>query len=223
MAFTAFSDDYSMKRTITAYNCPNCGASVSPDRPSSCVYCGSKIAVRVCPSCFGAIAAGMKSCPSCGAKAENSSPSDSSLQCPRCETPLSSVLTGHYPVHECKGCGGLWLDKKTFQEICTHEEAQEAVLGCQNQAVGPAVQLKTRRAYIPCPECRKLMNTKNFSGSGIVLDWCRDHGSWFDRGELQKIISFIRNGGLRKARERELEELEERRLDLEFLKFRDFE
>jgi Zn-finger nucleic acid-binding protein len=203
-----------MKQPVTAYNCPNCGASISPDSPSSCVYCGSKIAVRVCLSCFGAIAAGMKKCPSCGAKVENSSRSDSSLQCPRCETPLAVLHAGAYPVHECTGCGGLWLDKKTFQDICTREEAQEAVLGSQTQpqTAGAEAAPKARRAYIACPECRKLMNTKNFSGSGIVLDWCRDHGNWFDRGELQKIISFIRNGGLRKARERELKELEERRL-----------
>ncbi len=66
-----------------------------------------------------------------------------------------------------------------------------------------------QRAYIPCPECRKLMNRKNFSGSGIVLDWCRDHGSWFDRGELHRIVQFIRDGGLKKAREREVLKLKE--------------
>lgn len=44
----------------------------------------------------------------------------------------------------------------------------------------------------------------------VVLDWCRDHGSWFDRRELQQIVTFIRNGGLRKAREREESRLQER-------------
>jgi Zn-finger nucleic acid-binding protein len=54
------------------------------------------------------------------------------------------------------------------------------------------------------------MNQKNFSGcSGVVLDWCRDHGSWFDRSELQQIVAFIRNGGLQKARKREQLELKE--------------
>jgi Zn-finger nucleic acid-binding protein len=59
------------------------------------------------------------------------------------------------------------------------------------------------------------MNQKNFSGcSGVVLDWCRDHGSWFDRLELQQIVTFIRNGGLRKAREREESRLQERESSL---------
>ena len=61
-----------------------------------------------------------------------------------------------------------------------------------------------------CPECGKLMNRKNFSGcSGVVLDWCREHGSWFDRNELQQIVAFIRNGGLHKARELEQLQIKE--------------
>jgi Zn-finger nucleic acid-binding protein len=216
-----------MARTVSAYNCPNCGASVSPDSPSCCAYCGSAITVRVCPSCFGAVAVGMSRCPSCGAGvAESAAGSASALKCPRCETALSAAIAGKHALHECTRCGGLWLDKDTFQEICMREEAQEAVLGYQMQhdIAAPGVAPKFRRAYIPCPECEKLMNTKNFSGcSGIVLDSCREHGSWFDRGELQKIITFIKNGGLRKAREREIEDLQQRRLDLEALRLRDLE
>jgi Zn-finger nucleic acid-binding protein len=98
-----------------------------------------------------------------------------------------------------------------FQSICARQEEQEAVLSFKSEAsVRPAVQgNKPRRVYIPCPKCGKLMNHKNFSGSGIVLDWCRDHGSWFDRNELQQIVRFIGDGGLRKAREREKTKLKE--------------
>ncbi len=68
--------------------------------------------------------------------------------------------------------------------------------------------LPSKRFYIPCPECGKLMNQKNFAGcSGIVVDLCKPHGIWFDRQELQGIINFIKNGGLHKARENELANL----------------
>lgn len=64
------------------------------------------------------------------------------------------------------------------------------------------------------------MNHKNFSHcSGIVLDWCRDHGSWFDKRELQEIVCFIRNGGLKKARERERTNLREEKARLRMQKF----
>jgi Zn-finger nucleic acid-binding protein len=189
-----------------AFNCPNCGAAATPDS-HLCAYCGSSIAARICPSCFGNVAVGMKHCPLCGAVVADSTPKEeSSLACPICATELSLAAVGQHSLYECPQCGGLWLDKTSFQEICTREEAQEAVLRFRFEEDPKSVNKteKRKRAYIPCPECGKLMNHKNFSRcSGIVLDWCRDHGSWFDRRELQQIIIFIRNGGLQKARERE--------------------
>jgi len=48
------------------------------------------------------------------------------------------------------------------------------------------------------------MNRMNFAGcSGVIIDWCKPHGSWFDLKELQQIVRFILGGGLKKARERE--------------------
>ncbi len=37
------------------------------------------------------------------------------------------------------------------------------------------------RAYRPCPVCTRLMNRVNFGRrSGVLIDRCRAHGSWFD-------------------------------------------
>jgi len=149
----------------------------------------------------------MRHCPACGNSVLTEAPEKKScLQCPRCETNLAEVTVGKHLLHECAQCGGLWVDKNSFQDICIHEEEQEGVLNFRSEMeMQPDTQPhKPGRAYIPCPQCGRLMNHKNFSGrSGIVLDWCRDHGSWFDRRELQQIVTFIRNGGLRKAREQE--------------------
>ncbi len=97
------------------------------------------------------------------------------------------------------------------------------MLGYQPDSVNtPAsTEHKPRRAYIPCPECGKLMIPKNFSGcSGVIIDLCRDHGSWFDRNELQQIVLFIRNGGFSKARKREQLELKEQENRVWMEKFR---
>jgi hypothetical protein len=54
--------------------------------------------------------------------------------------------------------------------------------------------------YRPCPECAQLMNRKNFGGSsGVVVDICSLHGAFFDRGELPRVLDFVRRGGLAKA------------------------
>jgi Zn-finger nucleic acid-binding protein len=196
---------------MQAYNCPNCGASVAADS-LSCGYCGSAIATRICPACFGAVSIGMRHCPHCGSEAADPKPLKTGpLRCPRCEANLVLCSVGQKTLNTCSQCGGLWVEKSIFQSICTHEEEQEAVLGFQSEYLKTpsAGGRKPQRAYIPCSECGSLMNHKNFSGSGVVLDWCRDHGSWFDRGELQQIVAFIRDGGLKKAREREQQKLKD--------------
>jgi Zn-finger nucleic acid-binding protein len=69
--------------------------------------------------------------------------------------------------------------------------------------------------YVPCPECRKLMNRQQLAGcSGIIVDWCKAHGTWLDRDELKQVVQFIQAGGLKKSREREKVKLEEERLNL---------
>lgn len=50
--------------------------------------------------------------------------------------------------------------------------------------------------YIPCPECGVLMNRRNFGGtSGIIVDVCSVHGTWFDAGELAAVLAFVESGG----------------------------
>jgi Zn-finger nucleic acid-binding protein len=56
------------------------------------------------------------------------------------------------------------------------------------------------------------MHRVNFAGeSGVITDVCRNHGVWFEREELRKIVEFIRGGGMRVARERQLGLLERER------------
>jgi Zn-finger nucleic acid-binding protein len=56
------------------------------------------------------------------------------------------------------------------------------------------------------------MNRINFAHcSGIIIDVCKKHGTWFDRDEMRRVIEFIRGGGMEKARAREMANLEEER------------
>jgi Zn-finger nucleic acid-binding protein len=56
------------------------------------------------------------------------------------------------------------------------------------------------------------MNRSNFArSSGVIIDLCKEHGAWFDAGELPKIVDFINNGGLARAREKELIDLQAER------------
>ncbi len=196
------------------YNCPNCGAAATPESVR-CAYCHSSLATVVCSKCFGAIFIGMKHCPWCGESAAAGKPAEAAKgKCPRCNMDFLLVRISKRTLSECPACGGLWVDHDTLQEICASQEEQQAVLGFNPQpsAASPSEQAKPTRVYIPCPRCNKLMQRRQFAGcSRVVVDWCKTHGTWFDRNELHQIVQFILDGGLGKSREREKHELEQAR------------
>ncbi len=154
---------------------------------------------------------GTKYCPWCGAE-----PSRENLAgriagpCPRCGVKMSPVKVGKTHLNECRRCGGLWVDTASFQQLCDDREDQEQVLGTALPAAGRPLDVSANRMYVPCPACNKLMNRVNFAScSGVIVDWCKEHGTWFDKDELRRIVEFIRGGGLKKSRDREKEKMKD--------------
>jgi Zn-finger nucleic acid-binding protein len=193
-------------------NCPNCGAASATDLPR-CQFCGSRLATVACAACFAMMFAGSKHCQRCGAPAAvaNVEPLND-LKCPRCEIDMSQVTIGTTAVFECEKCFGLWLDVVSFEKICTDREQQSAVLGFASQSPVKPASDPNKVKYVPCPVCSQLMNRMNFARcSGVVVDICKQHGTWFDRDELSRIVEFISGGGLEASRIREKEELKEER------------
>lgn len=130
---------------------------------------------------------------------------------------MARVLIGDLALLECTGCDGVWVDATQFERICADSEAQAAVLhrwngGTTSVRVAPV-------KYRPCVACGKMMNRVNFGRlSGTVVDVCRGHGTFLDAGELHAIVTFIKDGGLDRARQREKSDLEEERRRLTALK-----
>ena len=158
---------------------------------------------------------GSKHCPRCGAAATTAKPGDlTERKCPHCRQILRSVVIGATSVQECESCLGLWVDVGSFERICADREQQAVVLGAASPAPGSPVT-ETKVQYLPCPECRQLMNRINFARcSGVIVDICKGHGTWFDRDELSRIVEFIRAGGLDLARAKERVQIEEQRRQL---------
>jgi Zn-finger nucleic acid-binding protein len=162
--------------------------------------------------------AGSRHCPHCGARGARAESTSGELPCPRCGTALHAARVGDADVHDCAACGGIWLDADTFHAVTADRERQSAVL-----AFAPPLDRAQNAAetvrYAPCPRCRGMMNRLNFARvSGVVVDTCRQHGTWFDRDELRRIVEFIQGGGLEAARHREKIKLEDERRHLERMK-----
>jgi Zn-finger nucleic acid-binding protein len=205
------------KMQAQTLNCPNCGAAISSDSPQ-CRYCESKLATIACPSCFAMMFIGSKFCPHCGAApAESKSAPLSVLKCPRCRIDMVSSTIGAAPMRECERCGGLWVEVAVFEKICVLREQESAVLGSALQVHQPPPGGDVEKIrYVPCPQCGQLMNRINFARcSGVVIDVCKGHGTWFDRDELREIVEFIRGGGLEVSRQKERHEIEFERQQLQ--------
>lgn len=163
---------------------------------------------------------GSRHCPHCGAAAATAAASPlAALKCPRCKVEMSSITLGGEALRECEHCSGLWLDVAAFERICTSREQQSSVLGVASTVPGHAANLTaepTKVCYVPCPQCGQLMNRMNFAHcSGVIVDVCRGHGTWFDRDELREIVEFIRAGGLELSRQKEKRAIEFERQQLE--------
>lgn len=195
--------------------CPGCGAPATADL-HGCTHCGARLATVACPSCFGMVFRGTAHCPHCGDRAGRAAaPPAGPLPCPACRAETTAVRVGETSVRECGGCGGLWLDNAAFDALCADRERHAGVLAFRAAAAAPA-PVDTRVRYRHCPECGALMHRVNFQrASGVIVDVCRDHGTWFDADELRRIVEFIQSRGAEMAHHRERMRLEEERRKLE--------
>jgi len=159
---------------------------------------------------------GSRHCPHCGTAATQPKDAELSvLKCPRCKIDMASVTIGATPMRECERCGGLWVEVAMFEKICVHREQQSSVLGAASRVPAHPTAEEEKIRYVPCPQCGQLMNRINFARcSGVVVDVCKGHGTWFDRDELREIVEFISGGGLEVSRQKERHEIEFQRQQL---------
>lgn len=194
-------------------NCPACGAPVDPDL-QKCTFCDTRLATVICPGCFGTVFEGVKHCPHCGEVVVGRvviHGETSSHCCPRCAESLRVEVVSGTPLERCAKCEGLWVDRETVDKIYKSRE-QTVAIGKIFQPDGPPPKKisRTRDGYLKCPNCEKLMNRKNFGRySGVLVDICNPHGTWFDADELRHVLEFIASGGLEKAAKKEKMALEE--------------
>jgi Zn-finger nucleic acid-binding protein len=140
--------------------------------------------------------------------------SDAVIACPKCTTPLYVALCEDVEVDSCPSCHGVWVDvieEKIILQITPKAFTVED-LRLFRKLYQPPNTVDPAR-YVPCPVCGKLMHRKVWgSHSGVIVDKCYDHGTWYDAGELEKVREFVALGGVEfeklKLTERGLQELE---------------
>lgn len=205
-------------RDALARRCGSCGAAIEP-KVRECPFCRAALvhdtaSLRlICPECFSRNDEAYKYCINCGVefRPQPVPGATPDISCPACGDKLAVQSIGGVPVRECARCGGLWVPGEHFDALVKRamETARaNPVRGLVGAQLKPAAPVgETKVAYRRCPVCENPMHRKNFGRrSGIILDWCGEHGTWLDAKELEQVAEFVLTGGLEEAERRRTEE-----------------
>jgi Zn-finger nucleic acid-binding protein len=197
---------YNAVMDARTYACSACGAQVD-EHARRCRFCTAPIATVRCACCFHMNVPEASYCSGCGQKLGLEPVGEAgTLLCPVCKRPLEAYRGGADPerarggtLFDCDVCGGQFVEHALLHELVQRHD-HTALPGDATHPSGP---LDARSSYIPCPECGALMNRKNFAEvSGVIVDVCKKHGTWFDLGELPRVLAFVAAGGLTRSRHR---------------------
>jgi Zn-finger nucleic acid-binding protein len=108
------------------------------------------------------------------------------MDCPMCHSAMITLELADVEIDHCTSCGGIWLDSGEL-EILLGDAAQAKRVLNSFQPSSSATELPRM-----CPICDKKMAkvVVGRSDPPLVIDKCiRGDGLWFDRGELQAIVT----------------------------------
>jgi Zn-finger nucleic acid-binding protein len=108
--------------------------------------------------------------------------------CPRCNVGLFAGKVGHLDALGCGACGGLWVDNEATTTILRRYDLDAAQLARMIDARAAAQQALSPFATASggCPICTKPLEAAEHQGTR--LDFCALHGTFFDRGELARVL-----------------------------------
>ena len=108
------------------------------------------------------------------------------MQCPVCKEPMVTMELNNVEIDYCFDCGGIWLDQGELEQLVSDTDYLKKLL--KTFKVKHFIKEKKRR----CPKCnRKMKKVSVGLERKTLLDVCpKQHGIWFDSGELYGIISL---------------------------------
>lgn len=106
------------------------------------------------------------------------------MQCPKCNTAMSSLEGLAFSANRCNGCGGVWLSDADI-DVKKHRAAVNAI---DTSTPADQANLNEVRA-INCPNCDiALMKMVDSTQLNVDYEACPDcRGAFFDAGELKDL------------------------------------
>jgi len=184
---------------MSRFDCLKCGAPLAP-KSKLCTYCGARSDLD-----FGV---GMRRTDDLTER-----------QCPECDVGMHALTLSaegdQVDVDRCERCFGIFFDVGELETITRGIAKSQPHIDRDrlNQLLSEeAPQSNRKKAYIPCPICKTMMNRRSYGSlSGVVIDYCRDHGIWLEGGEYRQIINWIKAGGRALDQQQQIASLEKAR------------
>ena len=110
------------------------------------------------------------------------------MKCPVDKSDMIVVEHEKIEIDHCLKCAGVWLDSGEMELLVTTLKADGAP--AQAEMLTPH-DVGSAEGNRKCPVCGRKMDKAQIGISKTVLvDICpRNHGLWFDAGELQQVLS----------------------------------
>ena len=128
---------------------------------------------------------------------------ESERNCPCCHKPMQTInlkTDGKFLIERCEQCMGLFFDTGELEAIL--ENSVSNIFHINQKRINTInkelFQEDTQRAtfYIKCPVCNDMMHRKNYANSsGVIADYCKNHGVWLSGGELKQLMEWKIAGG----------------------------
>lgn len=141
-------------------------------------------------------------CPIClaGRGAGKGRKDDPRCFCPRCEEALEEQDWEGTTTLSCPVCRGTFFPGRALEQVLNRLRATvdtvdaESVLRDFRDRF--TRQLPEAVRYKACPVCSTVMTRRNYATvSGVIVDFCGDHGMWVDEAQFADLASFICRGG----------------------------
>lgn len=167
----------------------------------------------VCSQCGAGLTGNATECSYCGTGFDRGDGAGGRFSrqpdCPRCHQALIPKSLSNVRVSACRKCDGLWISHDAMDGVLSLKKKHSKRLASMNKADKSASKFRRRgnpgsvRGDVTpakCPACHHAMRLQPADrGSGIYLDICDDHGTWFDRAELRAIESRYARETLRRS------------------------
>ena len=104
--------------------------------------------------------------------------------CPVCKDPMVVLELEQVEIDYCTNCKGIWLDSGELELLLESGQERKSLFESFKE------DASNKERNYSCPICGKRMS-KVFVGeqNQVLIDKCKkDHGLWFDEGELKSVI-----------------------------------